>query len=74
MKITHFPETDTLHLEVRDAPVVESRDLDGDTLLEFDAERRLCAITLEHARERGGALSFALKEAAEGRGFLPAQE
>lgn len=33
-----------------------------DTLLEFDAEGRLCAITLEHARERGGALSFALEE------------
>ena len=37
--------------------------LETDTLLEFDAEGRLCAITLEHARERGGALSFALKEA-----------
>ena len=63
MTIKYFPETDTLYLEVRDTPVVETRDLDGDTLLEFDAEGRLCAITLEHARERGGALSFALEEA-----------
>lgn len=37
--------------------------LETDTLLEFNADGRLCAITLERARERGGALSFALEEA-----------
>ena len=29
MTITYFPETDTLYLEVRDAPAVESRELSG---------------------------------------------
>ena len=29
MTITYFPETDTLHLKVRDAPAVETRELGG---------------------------------------------
>ena len=63
MTITYFAETDTLYIELSDAPVVETRDVDEDVLAEFDAEQRLCAITVEHARERGGALSFSLAEA-----------
>lgn len=64
MTITYFPETDTLYIELSDAPIVETRDVDEDVLVEFDAEGRLCAITVEHARERGGALSFSLAEAS----------
>ena len=63
MTITYFPDTDTLYIELSDAPITETRDLDEGTLVEFDAEGRLCAITVEHAKERGGALSFSLAEA-----------
>lgn len=64
MTITYFAETDTLYIELGDGPIVETRDVDEDVLAEFDAEGRLCAITVEHARERGGALSFSLAEAS----------
>ena len=63
MTITYFAETDTLYIELSDGAIVETRDLDEDTLAEFDAEGRLCAITVEHAKERGGALSFSLAKA-----------
>ena len=63
MTITYFPDTDTLYIELSDGAIVETRDLDEDTLAEFDAEGRLCAITVEHAKERGEALSFSLAEA-----------
>ncbi len=62
MTITYFPDTDTLYIELSDAPITETRDLDEGTLVEFDAEGRLCAITVEHVKERGGALSFSLAE------------
>lgn len=63
MTITYFPDTDTLYIELSDAPITETRDLDEGTLVEFDAEGRLCAITVEHVKEHGGALSFSLAEA-----------
>ncbi len=52
MKIRYFQDTDTLYIEFRRAEVAETRDLDEDTLLDLDAEGKICAITVEHARTR----------------------
>ena len=52
MKIQYFAQTDTLHIEFRDAPVAETRDLDENTLLDVDAQGGIVAITVEHASER----------------------
>lgn len=52
MKIRYFRDTDTLYIELRPAPVAETRDLDEDTQLDLDARGNVCAITLEHASER----------------------
>ena len=55
MRIHYCAETDTLHIEFRDAPVTETRDLDENTLLDLDAVGDICAITVEHAAKRRGA-------------------
>ena len=52
MKVKYFEDTDTLHIEFRPSEVVETRDLDEDTLLDVDASGRICGITLEHAKDR----------------------
>ena len=52
MKLRYFKDTDTLHIEFRRADVAETRDLDEDTLLDLDAEGKICGITIEHARNR----------------------
>lgn len=52
MKIRYFQDTDTLYIEFRAAQVAETRDLDEDTLLDIDAEGKICGITVEHARQR----------------------
>jgi uncharacterized protein YuzE len=52
MKIRYFQDTDTLHIEFRRTDVAETRDLDEDTLLDLDAEGKICGITVEHARTR----------------------
>ena len=49
MNIRYFTETDTLHIAFRDAAVVETRDLDENTLIDIDDEGNICAITVEHA-------------------------
>jgi uncharacterized protein YuzE len=64
MKIRYFPDTDTLHIEFRDAPVAETRDLDENTLLDIDALGGICAITVEHASDRAGIPQFSYEQVA----------
>lgn len=60
MKIKYFQDTDTLYIEFRAGEITETRDIDEDTLLDLDAKGNICAMTIEHARERTDAphLSF----------------
>ena len=62
MKIRYFAETDTLHIEFREAAVVETRDLDENTLLDVDGQGNICAITVEHASERAGVPQFSYEQ------------
>ncbi len=62
MKIRYFAETDTLHIEFRNVPVSETRDLDENTLLDIDTEGNISAITVEHASERTGIPEFSYEQ------------
>lgn len=52
MKVSYFDDTDTLYIEFRDRAIVESRDLDENTIMDLDGDGNVCAITFEHASER----------------------
>jgi uncharacterized protein YuzE len=64
MKIKYFQDTDTLYIEFRSAPVDETRDLDENTLLDMDAQGNICAITVEHAKERADIPHFSFEQIA----------
>jgi len=64
MRIRYFSSIDTLLIEFRDAPVVETRDLDENTLLDVDAKGNICAITIEHASERADIPQFSYEQVA----------
>ena len=64
MKISHFEDTDTLLIELKPGSVVETRDLDEDTLIDFDAPGQVLAITLEHASARAQLSSFSFDRIA----------
>jgi len=64
MKVRYFADTDTLLIEFRDADIVESRDLDENTILDLDAQGNVCAITVEHASQRTGAPQFSYEQIA----------
>ena len=64
MKVRYFADTDTLLIEFQDAPVVETRDLDENTVLDVDASGNICAITVEHASRRTGAPQFSYEQIA----------
>lgn len=62
MKIRYFQDTDTLHIELRTAEVIETRDLDENTLIDLDAGGNICGITIEHASERADVPGFSYEE------------
>lgn len=64
MKIRYFKDTDTLLIELKEAPVAETRDLDENTVLDIDTEGYVCAITIEHASQRAGIPAFSYEQIA----------
>ncbi len=64
MRIRYFQDTDTLYIELRPAEIAETRDLDENTLVEFDTDGNLCAITLEHASARADIPHFSFEQVA----------
>jgi len=52
MKMNYFKDTDTLYIEFSSDEIVETRDLDENTLVDVDEEGNICALTLEHTSER----------------------
>ena len=64
MKIQYFQDTDTLYIEFRTGDIVESRDLDEDTVIDLDARGHICAMTMEHAKARADVPHFTFEEVA----------
>ena len=62
MKIKYFQDTDTLHIEFRAAEVAETKNLDANTLLDLDSRGNICAITIEHARDRAEIPNFSFEQ------------
>ncbi len=64
MKIKYFQDTDTLYIEFKAPEVVESKDLDENTVLDFDLDGNICAITVEHASDRADIRHFSYEQLA----------
>jgi uncharacterized protein YuzE len=62
MRVQYFEDTDTLYIVLKEAGVDETRDLDENTLVEFDARGNLVSITVEHARERADIPNFSFQQ------------
>lgn len=64
MKVQYIRDTDTLYIEFRFGDIVETRDLDEDTVIDLDAEGHICAMTMEHAKDRADIPHFTFEEVA----------
>ncbi len=64
MKVKYFLETDTLYIEFKAGVIEESRDLDENTILDLDAAGNICAMTIEHAKDRTDIPHFAFEQVA----------
>ncbi len=50
MKVKYFRDTDTALLELVDAPIAQTREVNEDVYLDLDADGNVVSITIEHAR------------------------
>ena len=48
MKLTYFPDTDTLYIDLADRPSAESEVLNDNLIIDLDEEGRPVGITVEH--------------------------
>ena len=58
MKIEYFVDTDTLLIELSNNTITETRDLNENTLAEFDSKGTLVSMTIEHAQEQADMEEF----------------
>lgn len=49
MKITYFPETDTLAIDFADRPSADTDEIADGVTIDYDAEGRVIGIDIEHA-------------------------
>ncbi|MDB9418697.1 DUF2283 domain-containing protein [Microcystis aeruginosa] len=61
MKITYFQDTDTLYLEFNNNPIVETQEINENTLVYLDKNGNICAITMEQARSLTDLNAFSLE-------------
>lgn len=64
MNIKYFQDTDTLYIEFKPAEIVESKDLDENTILDLDRHGNICGITVEHASQRADIPRFSYEQIA----------
>lgn len=62
MKISYYPDTDTLSIDFRDAEAAETRDLDASTLIDLDKDGQLCSMTIDNATKRAGMPHFSFEQ------------
>jgi uncharacterized protein YuzE len=64
VKVRYFNDTDTLYIELRADLMMYTRDLDENTLLEFDSAGSFFAMTVEHASRRTDIKYFSFERIA----------
>jgi uncharacterized protein YuzE len=62
MKVKYFQDTDTLYIEFKAGSVVETKDLDENIQLDVDGQGKICALTIEHARDRADLQHFSFEQ------------
>jgi uncharacterized protein YuzE len=52
MKLHYYPDTDSLYIELKDAPGVETREIVNGLNVDFDARGEVVGFDLDHASRR----------------------
>jgi uncharacterized protein YuzE len=58
MRVKYFPDTDTLLVNFSERPIVDTRDLNDDVLVELDKDGHVVSMTFEHAKQQTDVSEF----------------
>jgi len=64
MKVKYFEDTDTLHVELSESNVVETKELTQNLYVDLDSEGKVVSFTVEHAKQPSGKLDFSYETIA----------
>jgi uncharacterized protein YuzE len=62
MKVTYFEDTDTLLVYFNDNKIVETKDLNENTIIELDADGKVVSMTIERAKDQTEISSFSFNQ------------
>ena len=52
MKLHYYPETDSLYIELKDAPGAEAREIAEGLVVDFDAAGNVVGLDIDHASRK----------------------
>jgi len=52
MKISYYPDTDSLYIDLSELPSAESREISEGVVLDYDAQGRLVGIDIDNASKK----------------------
>ncbi len=53
MKLTHYPDTNSLSINLSERPSIDSREISEGVILDYDAQGNLVGIAIDHASNKG---------------------
>lgn len=62
MKVKHFPDTDTAHVEFTGKDVFETKEISENIYIDLDEKGNIVNMTIEHAKENAGLREFSYQE------------
>ena len=62
MEIKYFQDSDTLLVNFIDKEIVETRDINENTLIELDSDGNLVSMTIEHAKKQANMEDFSYRQ------------
>jgi uncharacterized protein YuzE len=62
MEIKYFQDSDTLLVNFIDKEIVETRDINENTLIELDIDGNLVSMTIEHAKKQANMEDFSYRQ------------
>ncbi|MCG8604029.1 DUF2283 domain-containing protein [bacterium] len=64
MRVKYFEDTDTLHVELSDAGIAETKEFNENLYVDLDSDGKIVCFTVEHAKAASGKLDFSYETIA----------
>lgn len=71
MKISYYPDTDSLYIDLSEQPSTESSEISEGVVLDYDAQGRLVGLDIDNASKKVELKKLTLSKLPAGRSLQP---